>query len=176
MFLTRKGYHFVVISWLAVMCVIDVVANTMLTGVMSDVYFWKIVLDAGLMWWTWNYLRDDLAGNVVDAAKARSMLDAERRRMGATPDRAPSRGDESILGSTESLGAIEYIYYFFMVAYGGGNLIFHHAINKASTGSLSLTTMILSGVDLIVVVVAAVNLWRMFGGKVVRFTRSLTAG
>ena len=169
MFLTRKGYHTLVIVWLGLMCVIDVVANTLLTGLMSEVYFWKVILDGGLIWWTAAYLKEDMAGNVLSsqaAAVARAQLQRQQ---------AAVKGDESIIGSIESLSGIEYIYYFFMAGYGGANFVFHHALNKASTGPLSLTTLVLSIVDGIIVAVAAVNLWNMYRGNVVRFTKSLVS-
>lgn len=166
MFLTRKGYHTLVIAWLGLMIVIDVIANTVFTGVMSELYFWKILLDGVLIWWTAAYLKEDMAGNVLSSGQAA----VEKARLAR---QANLRGDESVVGTIESLSAIEYIYYFFLLAYGGANFIFHHAINKSSTGPLSITTLVLSAVDGVILVVAAINLWNMYSGNVVRFSKSL---
>lgn len=168
MFLTRKGYHTLVIAWLGLMIVIDVIANTVFTGIMSELYFWKILLDGVLIWWTGAYLKEDMEGGVLSSGQAA----VEKARL-ARQANMNAKGDESVVGTIESLGAIEYIYYFFLLAYGGANFIFHHAINKSSTGPLSLTTLVLSMVDGVILAVAAINLWNMYSGNVVRFSKSL---
>jgi len=157
MLLTRFGYHSLVIVWLAVLGLVDVVGNTMLTGVMSDVYFYKVFLDGALIWWTALYVKEDLGGQVVSSSSKKA----------TATDHA---GDPVI---KINLGSSEYIYYGFLAFYGCGNLYFHHTINKASTGVVSMSTLIMSIVDVVIAAVALINVYQVASGKFVRLQQRL---
>lgn len=162
--LSRFGYHATVIVWLAFLCMVDVIANSTMDGIMSDVYFYKVFFDATLIAWTYLYIKEDLSGTVVKAGST-----AARR---STPsDPLSDRGHAEVVHI--DLGKSEYIYYGFLTVYGLGNFYFHHSINKSSTGALSLGTLILSMVDILVTVVAIYNFWQVASGKLVRIQQSL---
>lgn len=163
MLLTRFSYHAMVVGWLAVLCLVDVVANTALDGLASDIYFYKVFLDAGLIYWTALYLKEDLNGSVVAAGSTRAR--AAQNQMPA------DRGHEAI--ANVDLGKSEYIYYGFLVLYGIGNLYFHHSINKGTTGMESFATLILSMVDIAVAAVAGLNFYQVASGKFVRLQQRL---
>jgi len=127
-----------------------------LTGIWSDLYFYKVFLDGALIWWTILYLKDDLTGAVVTQTRAQQKM---------------SKADESIV--QVDIGTLEYVYYAFLTLYGFGNLYFHHMINKDSTGFLSIGTLILSMADVAVAAIAIVNFWHLASGKLVRLQKQL---
>lgn len=157
MLMTRFGYHSLVIIWLGVLCLIDVGANTMMTGIWSDVYFYKVFLDGALIWWTVLFLKEDISGTVVSSTSKAAMKSV--------------RADEPVVAV--NLGAHEYVYYGFLLLYGVGNLYFHHSINKEAVGLMSMATLILSGVDVVVSAVAAVNLYHVGQGNFVKLQKQM---
>ncbi len=165
MLLTRLGYHSLVIGWLAILGFVDLVANTSLTGIMSDIYFYKVFLDLGLIYWTYLFLKEDLSGTVVSASSRQAQQ--ARQQVQAAVD----RGHEAI--AKVELGSSEYIYYGFLVVYGLGNFYFHHAINKESAGILSLATLIISVADMTVSGIAGLNFYQVAAGKFVRLQQRL---
>ena len=156
MLMTRFGYHSLVIIWLGVLCLIDVGANTMMTGIWSDVYFYKVFLDGALIWWTVLFLREDVSGTIVSTTSSKAKI---------------ARADEPVVAV--NLGAHEYVYYGFLLLYGVGNLYFHHAINKDAVGLMSIATLILSMVDVAVSAVAAVNLYHVGQGNFVKLQKTM---
>lgn len=167
--LTRFAYHATVAAWLLLLCAIDVIANTFLEGIMSDVYFYKVFLDLALIWWTVMFIREDLSGTIV-AANSTAARNA-RAAQAAAAATLSDRGRAEVVHV--DLGKSEYIYYGFLTFYGLGNLFFHHAINKSSTGFLSFGTLIISIADMVVTVVAIVNFWQVASGKIVRLSQEV---
>lgn len=163
--LSRFAYHATVAVWLCLLCLIDVMANSMLDGIMSDVYFYKVFFDAILIWWTVLYIKEDLSGTVVAATSTAA------RRNAPPSDPLSERGRAEVVHI--DLGKSEYVYYGFLAVYGLGNLFFHHAINKSSTGALSFGTLIMSIVDMLVTIVAIYNFWQVASGKLVRIQQQL---
>ncbi len=163
MFLTRFGYHALVVAWLGVMAFIDVIANTMLSGLESDIYFYKVFLDGALIWWTILFLKEDLSGSIVSSSSSRA------GRAGIID---PDRGHEAVI--KVDLGAAEYIYYGFLAMYSLGNLYFHHAINKNSTGVVSMATLVLSMVDVVIAAVALINFYQVASGKLVKLQQRVS--
>lgn len=162
--LSRIGYHSLVIVWLGILCLVDVIGNNVFTGVMSDVYFYKVFLDGALIWWTVLYLKDDLSGAVVSSTS--------RRAQSAQAANAPVDHSHDPVVKVD-LGASEYIYYAFLVCYGLGNLYFHHDINKEATGLLAFATLVMSMADIVVSAVAGVNFYQVASGKLVRLQQRL---
>lgn len=164
--LSRFYYHSLVAIWLVLLCIIDVVANSLLEGIESDLYFYKVFFDALLIGWTYLFIKEDLSGNVVSASSTTA------RRANVMPsDPLSDRGRAEVVHV--DLGKSEYIYYGFLALYGIGNFFFHHASNKNSTGMLSIGTLIISIADMVIAAVAIYNFWQVASGKLVRLQQTV---
>ncbi len=150
--LTRFGSNLAMLVWLGTLILfVDIPGNTVNTGSVSDLYFFKSMLDALLILWTCGMIWG--SGSVTTAAKASAQ--------------------STEVFDIKSLGAVEYIYFAIMTIYGLVNLYFHHEINASSTGATSVLTLFWAFFDLAVAALSAMQFYQMTQGTLVRVTKQI---
>ena len=152
--LTRFGFNTLVAIYLAPLLLIDLVGNMLYTDAQSDYFYYKAILDGALMAYSLYQLTRPPTASVT---KARAQIN--------------DRNDE--VASFEDLGAIEYIYCLLLSAYSAVNWYFLHALNKNSTGLISMGTLIWSILSIAVCVIAAIQFWHLKQGSIVELKKRI---
>ena len=148
--LTRTGYNFFVLVWLAPLILFDYVGNTIYTGVESDFYYYKFMADCAIAFYA--------CWQIFGRAQTASAATAKAR---------VHDNDDAVIGF-EKLGAMEYLYCLVLMAYSAGNWYELHLINKASTGIVSTGTLLWSFASLIVAFLSAVQFYHLKSGAIVQ--------
>lgn len=154
MHLTRAGYNGLVIIWLIPIIFADLFGNTVNTGVTSDLYYYKFMADCLLAMYA---LYQCFRGQTASLETARA--------------RVSDHKDDVM--SFENIGAAEYIYCAVLVVYAAFNWYELHSLNTASTGTMSLLTLVWSFVSLAVIILSAVQFWNLKSGKIVALKKSV---
>ena len=154
MHLTRFGFNTIVAIWLLPLLFVDIIGNTVSTGIQSDYYYYKAIFDGILMCYAvWQLFREPTAH--IETAK--------NRKADSTDD----------VVAFESLSSIEYIYCAMLSGYGALNWYFLHEVNKQATGIMSMTTLIWSIVSVAVCVLSAVQFYHLKSGAIVELKRKV---
>ena len=157
--MTRFGFHASILIWLGLLVFfVDIAGNTANTGVLSDVFMGKTIFDVLLAFWTFMYLKEDIQGTTVHRHQAESSW-------------ASAKGREQLI-SFEKLGGLDYVYYGVIAAYTIGNLVLHWSANKHSTGLESIWYLIWVLMDVVLCVVAIVQISAIANGKLVQIRKN----
>ena len=152
--LSRKGFNFLVLVWLAPAIAMAMYGNTVSTGATSDLYFWATGIFAALaLFAIVQFSRGDYASN--DA----------KRRASATDD----------LVSLDNIGAFEYIYCAVLALVAVGSFFYHHHVNKEAEGVLSVVTLLYSYFDLLIAGVSGLQFWRLKADSVKAAAKGLVS-
>jgi hypothetical protein len=152
--LTRKGFNIAVLVYLAPLIIADLVGNTISTGIESDIFYWKMMLD-GL-----------LAGF--------SVLMMFKGSTASTSHAAALKADtgSSVIGF-EDLPTYEWIYCFLLGIYAAVNWYLLHGLNKESTGFTSIATLLWSFASLGITLLAFHQFWNIKSGKLRELSHEL---
>jgi hypothetical protein len=154
MHLNRFGFNLIVAIYLIPMALIDFVCNSMVSGAMSDYYLYKFILDAGL------------------AAIAVSQLFRAQTAHHATAQERVQSGDDVI--GFENVSSLEYLYCATLCLYAAANTYFMHAINKASTGALSMASLAWMLLSIVICGLAGLQFWHLKSGTIVQLRQRVT--
>lgn len=154
--LSRFGFNLVVLIYLAPLVAMDFIGNTLNTGLVSEMYYYKTMVDGCLVAYALWEMFTDQGTTSVAAARAR----------------AQSPNDTVV--SFEKLSSWEYIYAAFLCVYAAANWYELHMINKESTGLVSIATLAWSFFSLAVAILAAVQFWRIKSGAIVELSHKVT--
>lgn len=158
MHLTRFGFNMIVAVYLAPLVFIDFIGNAMVEGAMSDYYYYKFMLDAALLVVA---LAQLFRGETAHVDHAR---DRTRGDVGSL--------DEEVVGFS-NVSSLEYLYCGALSAYAAVNWYFLHAINKASTGVLSMTSLAWSMLSIAICVLAAIQFYHLKSGTIVELRKRI---
>lgn len=154
MHLTRLGFNMIVIVYLAPLLAIDILGNTMSVGISSDYYYYKAIFDGLLLVY---------AAYSVFQGPTASVNDA----------RARVHSTEDDVVDFSQVGAIEYVYCLMLSAYSAVNWYFLHDINKASTGLMSMGTLIWSLLSVAIAILAFIQFYNLKRGKIVELRKKI---
>lgn len=154
MHLTKFGFNVLVVIYLAPLMLINFIGNTVSTGWDSDYYYYKSIFDGCLIAYAlWQLTHEQTAS--VNNARARQ-----------------SDHSDDVIGF-EKLGAVEYLYCALLSVYAAVNWWILHAINQASTGLVSMLTMIWSLMSIAVCILAAVQFYHIKSGAIVALKKKV---
>jgi hypothetical protein len=146
---TRLGFAIASIVWLILLLLfIDIVGNSRTLGIISDIFFLKILIDVVLIAWT---------GLMIYTGK--NLISAPTLNI-------ETKSTDII--SFEKLSTIEYVYYGVLAIYALFNLISHYVVNRNSVGASAVFSIFWSVFDLVIAIIAGWQFYLMQKGNIVK--------
>lgn len=155
MILTRFGFNVVVLVWLVPMLAIDVYGNTTTTGISSELYYYAAIFHGLLA----------LFAGYQLTRKSELMTEAKAKSKVADP--------EDAVVSFKHLGAGEFVYCGVLAVSALVAWWCHHALNKDSTGAMSVVSLLWSWLDILIAGLAGFQFHKLKSGAIVQVAHKI---